>query len=64
MFDYGPILFWFFHYWLEVDGFEKFVNEVWEEYSVDGDNDMLNLMSKLKNLKKKIRVWNGSRHNF
>ncbi|GJV68755.1 hypothetical protein Tco_1484264 [Tanacetum coccineum] len=25
--DYGPIPFWFFHYWLEMEGFENFVNE-------------------------------------
>ncbi|GKD09743.1 hypothetical protein Tco_1189428 [Tanacetum coccineum] len=29
--DYGPIPFHFFHYWLEMEGFENFVNEVWRE---------------------------------
>ncbi|GJY46578.1 RNA-directed DNA polymerase, eukaryota [Tanacetum coccineum] len=56
--DYGPILFRFFHYWFEVDGFEKLVNEAWYETQVDASNAMLNLMNKLKYLKKKIRAWN------
>ncbi|GKB54739.1 RNA-directed DNA polymerase, eukaryota [Tanacetum coccineum] len=59
--DYGPIPFRFFHYWFEVDGFEKLVNEAWYETQVDASNAMLNLMNKLKYLKKKIRVWNGTR---
>ncbi|GJT35599.1 RNA-directed DNA polymerase, eukaryota [Tanacetum coccineum] len=59
-YDYGPIPFWFFRYWLEVDGFKKLVIDVWHDTSADGPNDMLNLMNKLKNLKKKIRVWNGN----
>ncbi|GJR60864.1 hypothetical protein Tco_1503026 [Tanacetum coccineum] len=29
--DYGPIPFRFFHYWLKMEGFENFVNEVWRE---------------------------------
>ncbi|GJS39467.1 RNA-directed DNA polymerase, eukaryota [Tanacetum coccineum] len=61
--DYGPIPFWFFHYWLEVEGFENFVNEVWHETPVDSSNAVINLMNKLKYLKKKIRVWNGMRHS-
>ncbi|GJX05690.1 RNA-directed DNA polymerase, eukaryota [Tanacetum coccineum] len=59
--DYGPIPFRFFHYWLEVEGFENFVNEVWHEAPVVMSNAMINLMNKLKYLKKKIRVWNGMR---
>ncbi|GJR65771.1 RNA-directed DNA polymerase, eukaryota [Tanacetum coccineum] len=60
-YDYGPIPFRFFHYWFEVDGFEKLVNEAWYEAPVDASNAMLNLMYKLKYLKKKIRAWNGMR---
>ncbi|GJZ43946.1 RNA-directed DNA polymerase, eukaryota, reverse transcriptase zinc-binding domain protein [Tanacetum coccineum] len=55
-YDYGPIPFQFFHYWLEVDGFKKLVIDVWHDTFDDGPNDMLNLMNKLKNLKKKIRI--------
>ncbi|GKE17666.1 RNA-directed DNA polymerase, eukaryota [Tanacetum coccineum] len=54
--DYGPIPFRFFHYWLEMEGFENFVNEVWREAPVDNSNAMINMMNKLKYLKKKIRV--------
>ncbi|GKC32554.1 hypothetical protein Tco_1039848 [Tanacetum coccineum] len=61
--DYGPIPFRFFHYWLEVEGFENFVNEVWHEAPVVMSNAMINLMNKLKYLKKKIRVWNGMRQS-
>ncbi|GJV85462.1 RNA-directed DNA polymerase, eukaryota, reverse transcriptase zinc-binding domain protein [Tanacetum coccineum] len=44
---------------LGVDGFEKLVEESWTEAPVDGSNAILNLMKKLKYLKKKIRVWNN-----
>ncbi|GJW01024.1 RNA-directed DNA polymerase, eukaryota [Tanacetum coccineum] len=43
--DYGPIPFWFFHYWLEMEGFENFVNEVWREAPVDNSNAMINMMN-------------------
>ncbi|GJT53552.1 RNA-directed DNA polymerase, eukaryota [Tanacetum coccineum] len=59
--DYGPIPFRFFHYWLEVQGFENFDNEVWHEAPMVMSNAMINLMNKLKYLKKKIRFWNGMR---
>ncbi|GJR28143.1 macrophage erythroblast attacher-like protein [Tanacetum coccineum] len=36
--DYGPIPFWFFHYWLEIEGFENFVNEVWRELNKNTTN--------------------------
>nr|GEY77765.1 RNA-directed DNA polymerase, eukaryota [Tanacetum cinerariifolium]GEY78006.1 RNA-directed DNA polymerase, eukaryota [Tanacetum cinerariifolium] len=58
-YDYGLILFDFFHFWVEVDGFEKLVKETWSEAPVDASNAMLNLMKKLKYLKKKIRAWNN-----
>nr|GEU79159.1 RNA-directed DNA polymerase, eukaryota [Tanacetum cinerariifolium] len=29
--DYGPIPFRFFHYWCEIDGFKKLVEETWED---------------------------------
>ncbi|GKF13040.1 RNA-directed DNA polymerase, eukaryota, reverse transcriptase zinc-binding domain protein [Tanacetum coccineum] len=61
--DYRPIPFWFFHYWLEMKGFENFVNEVCREALIDNSNYMINMMNKLKYLKKKIRVWNGMRQS-
>ncbi|GJQ95008.1 RNA-directed DNA polymerase, eukaryota, reverse transcriptase zinc-binding domain protein [Tanacetum coccineum] len=58
-YNYGPIPFLFFHYWFEVDCFEKLVEEIWTEAPMDVSNAMLNLMKKLKYLKKKIRAWNN-----
>ncbi|GJS15443.1 RNA-directed DNA polymerase, eukaryota [Tanacetum coccineum] len=63
-YNYGPIPFHFFHYWFEVDGFKKLVNEAWLEVHVDASNAMLNLMYQLKYLKKKIRAWNGMRKSY
>nr|GFA40256.1 RNA-directed DNA polymerase, eukaryota [Tanacetum cinerariifolium] len=48
----------------EVDGFEKLIVETWSDTAAYGLNDMLNLMYKLKNLKKKIRGWNSMRQSF
>ncbi|GJV76710.1 RNA-directed DNA polymerase, eukaryota, partial [Tanacetum coccineum] len=45
----------------QIEGFENFVNEVWSKAPVDNSNAMINMMNKLKCLKKKIRVWNGMR---
>ncbi|PWA87879.1 RNA-directed DNA polymerase, eukaryota, Reverse transcriptase zinc-binding domain protein [Artemisia annua] len=60
-FDYGPIPFRFFHYWLEMEGFDKLVEETWNEAPVDESNAMINMMKKLKYLKHKIRVWNNDK---
>nr|GEV77473.1 RNA-directed DNA polymerase, eukaryota, reverse transcriptase zinc-binding domain protein [Tanacetum cinerariifolium] len=46
----------------EVNGFEKLIVETWSDNVACGSNDMLNLMYKLKNLKKKIRGWNNERN--
>nr|GEW85579.1 RNA-directed DNA polymerase, eukaryota, reverse transcriptase zinc-binding domain protein [Tanacetum cinerariifolium] len=48
-YDYGPIPFLFFHYWFEVDGFVKLVEETWNKAPGDTSNAILNLMKKLKN---------------
>nr|GEV25673.1 RNA-directed DNA polymerase, eukaryota, reverse transcriptase zinc-binding domain protein [Tanacetum cinerariifolium] len=49
---------------LGVDGFEKLVNETQSESPVDMSNAMLNLMKKLKYLKKKIRAWNNDMRKY
>ncbi|GJR54405.1 hybrid signal transduction histidine kinase M [Tanacetum coccineum] len=46
-----------------MEGFENFVKEVWCEAPVDNSNAMINMMNKLKYLKKKIRAWNGMRQS-
>nr|GEZ77073.1 RNA-directed DNA polymerase, eukaryota [Tanacetum cinerariifolium] len=58
MLDYGPTPFHFFHYWIEVDGFVKMVEDTWNVTSGDSSNAIFNLMNKLKFLKQKIRAWN------
>nr|GEZ54635.1 RNA-directed DNA polymerase, eukaryota, reverse transcriptase zinc-binding domain protein [Tanacetum cinerariifolium] len=62
-YDYGPSPFRFFKYWAEVDGFEKLIVETWSDTAAYGSNDMLNLMYKLKNLKKKIRDENSNNYH-
>nr|GEV95429.1 RNA-directed DNA polymerase, eukaryota [Tanacetum cinerariifolium] len=58
MLDYGPTPFRFFHYWIEVDGFVKVVEDTWKVASGDSPNAIFNLMNKLKFLKQKIQAWN------
>nr|GEX71936.1 putative RNA-directed DNA polymerase, eukaryota, reverse transcriptase zinc-binding domain protein [Tanacetum cinerariifolium] len=57
-FDYGPTPFRFFHYWFEIECFNKLVEDLWIEAHVDGSNAMVNMMKKLKYLKQRIRKWN------
>nr|GEW23231.1 RNA-directed DNA polymerase, eukaryota [Tanacetum cinerariifolium] len=57
MFDYGPIPFRFYRYWLEVDGFDKMVRDSWEAAPGNKDNGIRNFMGKLKFLKERIRIW-------
>ncbi|GJZ06340.1 RNA-directed DNA polymerase, eukaryota [Tanacetum coccineum] len=57
-FDYGPVPFKFFHQWLEVEGFNKFVIDSWIVAPGDKFNGMRNLMLKLRFMKAKIREWN------
>nr|GFB17362.1 RNA-directed DNA polymerase, eukaryota, reverse transcriptase zinc-binding domain protein [Tanacetum cinerariifolium] len=56
-YDYGPIPFKFFHYWFELDGFDKLVEQTWLEANVNDQNSYSKFMSKLKYLKEKIRIW-------
>ncbi|GJR29733.1 RNA-directed DNA polymerase, eukaryota [Tanacetum coccineum] len=56
--DYGPIPFKFFHYWFEIDGFDKLVEDSWKEANICDQNDYLKFMKKLRFLKEKIRKWN------
>nr|GEW16164.1 hypothetical protein [Tanacetum cinerariifolium] len=56
--DYGPTPFKFFHYWFEIDGFDKLVDDSWKEANICDNNDYINLMKKLRFLKEKIRKWN------
>ncbi|GJW00686.1 RNA-directed DNA polymerase, eukaryota [Tanacetum coccineum] len=55
--DYGPVPFRFFHHWLELDGFSKFVVDTWNIAPVDVSNGMRNMVGKMRYLKLKIREW-------
>nr|GFB72721.1 RNA-directed DNA polymerase, eukaryota [Tanacetum cinerariifolium] len=61
--DYGPIPFRFFNHWLELDGFNKFVTDMWNLAPIDESNAMRNVMIKLKFLKRKIREWFNDNRN-
>ncbi|GJV52789.1 RNA-directed DNA polymerase, eukaryota [Tanacetum coccineum] len=56
--DYGSVPFKFFHYWWEIDGFDKLIEDSWNDANICDQNDYINLMKKLKFLKEKIRKWN------
>ncbi|GKE15478.1 hypothetical protein Tco_1423055, partial [Tanacetum coccineum] len=49
--DYGPVSFRFFHHWLELDGFSKFVVDTWNIAPVDVSNGMRNMVDKMRYLK-------------
>nr|GEY04183.1 RNA-directed DNA polymerase, eukaryota [Tanacetum cinerariifolium] len=57
VFDYGPIPFCFFHYWLEIDDFNNPVNDTWRMAPGDNSNGLCNLMMKLRFFKSKIKEW-------
>nr|GEY23307.1 RNA-directed DNA polymerase, eukaryota [Tanacetum cinerariifolium] len=57
-FDYGPTSFRFFHHWIEMEGFNKVVEDAWREGPCDESNAMINMMINLKYLKTEIREWN------
>nr|GEU32912.1 RNA-directed DNA polymerase, eukaryota [Tanacetum cinerariifolium] len=56
-FDFGQILFRFFHHWFEIDDFRSFVSDTWNCAPVDSLNGMRNMAGKLKFLKINIRKW-------
>nr|GEW58369.1 RNA-directed DNA polymerase, eukaryota [Tanacetum cinerariifolium] len=56
--DYGPVPFRIFHYWIEVNGFDKLVMNSWYDAPSHGNNAILSFMSKLKFLKTRIKEWN------
>nr|GEV35383.1 RNA-directed DNA polymerase, eukaryota [Tanacetum cinerariifolium] len=45
-FDYGPIPFKIFHYWFEMDGFNKMVEDAWKEYPGKESNAIRYFMAK------------------
>ncbi|GJX51625.1 hypothetical protein Tco_0278470 [Tanacetum coccineum] len=57
-FDYGPSPFHFYHHWLEVDGFNNFVEDMWSVAPSNNSNPLCSMAMKLKFLKLKIKQWN------
>nr|GEW33965.1 RNA-directed DNA polymerase, eukaryota, reverse transcriptase zinc-binding domain protein [Tanacetum cinerariifolium] len=57
-YDYGPVPFRFFHYWFEVDGFDKFIKDSWKDAPIIESNALVRMMKKLNYLKEKIHMWN------
>nr|GEY37459.1 RNA-directed DNA polymerase, eukaryota [Tanacetum cinerariifolium] len=60
IYDYGPIPFKFYHYWFDIDVFDKLVEDSWNEIHVVDNNAYVRFMKKLKLLKERIKAWNGS----
>nr|GEV31337.1 RNA-directed DNA polymerase, eukaryota, reverse transcriptase zinc-binding domain protein [Tanacetum cinerariifolium] len=56
-YDYGPVPFRFFHYWFEVDDFDKLVEDTWKEAQIIESNAFLKMLKKLRYLKVKIQMW-------
>nr|GEW95788.1 RNA-directed DNA polymerase, eukaryota [Tanacetum cinerariifolium] len=54
-YDYDPVPFQFFHYWFEVDGFDKFIEDSWKDAPIIESNALVRMMKKLKYLREKIR---------
>nr|GEZ77634.1 RNA-directed DNA polymerase, eukaryota, reverse transcriptase zinc-binding domain protein [Tanacetum cinerariifolium] len=46
-YDYGPVPFRFFHYWFEVDGFDKFIEDSWKDAPIIESNDLVRMMKNI-----------------
>nr|GEU93983.1 nucleotide-binding alpha-beta plait domain-containing protein [Tanacetum cinerariifolium] len=46
-YEYGPVPFRFFHYWFEVDGFDKFIKDSWKDAPIIESNALIRMMKKL-----------------
>nr|GEZ14206.1 hydroxycinnamoyl-CoA quinate/shikimate transferase [Tanacetum cinerariifolium] len=55
-YDYGPSPFWFYHHWLEVDGFSIFVNDSWNEASEWKYANKSSSSAAMTNLKKELHI--------
>ncbi|GJQ95193.1 RNA-directed DNA polymerase, eukaryota, reverse transcriptase zinc-binding domain protein [Tanacetum coccineum] len=55
--NYGLVPFRFFHFWFEIEGFDKFVETTWNDIHVQEPDAMRKLLKKIKYLKEQIRVW-------
>nr|GEV41026.1 reverse transcriptase domain-containing protein [Tanacetum cinerariifolium] len=56
-YDYGPSLFWFFHSWFAMEGFNSFVETTWKSLNIVEPNGLIQLKKKLQALKIAIKAW-------
>nr|GEZ28876.1 RNA-directed DNA polymerase, eukaryota [Tanacetum cinerariifolium] len=55
--NHGPISFRFFHFWFNLYGFDKMVEDTWKSLATVDSNGMINLKKKLKALKIVVKQW-------
>nr|GEV84792.1 RNA-directed DNA polymerase, eukaryota [Tanacetum cinerariifolium] len=55
--DYGPIPFRFYHFWFDLDDFDKFVEDTWMNAPLGDTNAMVKFSKKLRYLKQCIHTW-------
>nr|GEU78756.1 putative RNA-directed DNA polymerase, eukaryota, reverse transcriptase zinc-binding domain protein [Tanacetum cinerariifolium] len=60
-FDYDPTHFRFYYDWFEIKGFDKFMENIWNDYYSDDPNSMTRFINKMHHLKKKLRSWTNSK---
>nr|GEU89314.1 RNA-directed DNA polymerase, eukaryota [Tanacetum cinerariifolium] len=56
-YDYGPSLFWFFHSWFAMEGFNYFVETTWKSLNIVEPNGLIRLKKKLQAPKIAIKAW-------
>ncbi|GJU65562.1 RNA-directed DNA polymerase, eukaryota [Tanacetum coccineum] len=54
---YGPTRFWFFHSWSSKKGFDKMVEDSWNNFDCMLSNSIIKLKKKLQSLKSSIKHW-------
>ncbi|GKB85929.1 putative RNA-directed DNA polymerase [Tanacetum coccineum] len=62
--DYSPIPFKFFHSWLQRPDLNVIIKETWAEFSHQNVSTRIQFHTKLKELKKKIKVWHANVKQF
>ncbi|GJS79063.1 RNA-directed DNA polymerase, eukaryota [Tanacetum coccineum] len=55
--DFGPTLFWLYHSWFSLVGFDDMVEQTWHSFSHSDGNRMIRFKKKLQDLKVIIRCW-------
>nr|GEZ11667.1 RNA-directed DNA polymerase, eukaryota [Tanacetum cinerariifolium] len=56
-FDYGPTPFRMFHSWFLMEGFDKFVENLWHSMNITDSNGLIRMKKKLHIFKNAIKTW-------